>query len=79
MITIQLSEAKAHLGRYAHAASKGQRFVISERNKPVAVIGPTTDSASGVCPKLGLMDGKAAIPHDFDEAVEQFENDYYSE
>ena len=53
--------------------------MISERKKTVAVIGPTTESASGVCPKLGLMDGKATIPHDFDETLEEFENDYYSE
>ncbi|MGB0415616.1 MAG: type II toxin-antitoxin system Phd/YefM family antitoxin [Coraliomargarita sp.] len=77
MTTIQLSEAKAHLGRYARAAAKGEHFIISERNKPVAVIGPTTQSrVSGVRPKLGLMKNKLSIPEGFDQPLPDFEADF---
>jgi prevent-host-death family protein len=77
MTTIKLSEAKAHLGRYAREAAKGQQFIISERNKPVAVIGPAPQSEAGVCPRIGLMDGQAAIPADFDAPIPEFERDFY--
>tara|TARA_B110001469_G_scaffold5352_1_gene5667 strand:+ start:99 stop:458 length:360 start_codon:yes stop_codon:yes gene_type:complete len=61
MTTIKLSEAKAHLGRYAHKAAQGHKFIIADRNKPVAVIGPAPQPDSGIRPKLGLMTGQATI------------------
>ena len=79
MTTIKLSEAKAHLGRYARNAAQGQQFIIADRNKPVAVIGPAPQPDSGVRPKLGLMTGQATIPEDFDAPLESFENDFYGE
>ena len=79
MTTIKLSEAKAHLGRYAHKASQGQQFIIADRNKPVAIIGPAPQPDRGVRPKLGLMSGQATIPDDFDAPIEGFENDFYGE
>jgi prevent-host-death family protein len=33
---INLSEAKAHLGKYVKQAKKGKVFVICERNEPAA-------------------------------------------
>ncbi|NCG08101.1 MAG: type II toxin-antitoxin system prevent-host-death family antitoxin [Verrucomicrobia bacterium] len=77
MTTIKLSEAKAHLGRYAREAAKGQQFIISERNKPVAIMGPAPQGDTGICPKIGIMDGQAVIPADFDQAIPEFENDFY--
>lgn len=79
MTTIKLSEAKAHLGRYARKAAQGQQFIIADRNKPVAVIGPAPQPDSGVRPKLGLMTGQATISEDFDAPLESFENDFYGE
>lgn len=79
MTTIKLSEAKAHLGRYARKAAQGQKFIIADRNKPVAVIGPAPQPDSGIRPKLGLMAGKATIPENFDAPIENFENDFYGE
>ncbi len=70
MTTIKLSEAKAHLGRYAREAAKGQQFIISERNKPIAIMGPAPKSDAGICPKIGLMDGQAVIPADFDHPIQ---------
>ncbi len=77
MTIIKLSEAKAHLGRYAHKAANGQQFIIADRNKPVAVIGPAPQPDSGIRPKLGLMAGQATIPNDFDAPLSDFENDFY--
>ena len=77
MTIIKLSEAKAHLGRYAHKAANDQQFIIADRNKPVAVIGPAPQPDSGVRPKLGLMAGQATIPNDFDAPLSDFENDFY--
>lgn len=79
MTTIKLSEAKAHLGRYARKAAKGEHFIIADRNKPVAVIGPATSPALGTRPKLGLKAGSAKIPEDFDAALEDFEHDFYGQ
>ncbi len=79
MTTIKLSEAKAHLGRYARKAAQGQQFIIADRNKPVAVIGPAPQPHSCVRPKLGLMTGQATIPDDFDAPLNDFENDFYGE
>jgi len=77
MTIIKLSEAKAHLGRYAHKAANGQQFIIADRNKPVAVIDPAPQPDSGIRPKLGLMAGQATIPNDFDAPLSDFENDFY--
>jgi len=79
MTTIKLSEAKAHLGRYARKAAQGQQFIIADRNKPVAVIGPAPQPENGVRPKLGLITGQAAIPEDFDAPLDSFENDFYGQ
>lgn len=79
MTTIKLSEAKAHLGRYAQAVSKGDQFILSLHNQPVALLSSIPDSQQGVCPKLGLMEGKARIPTDFDAPLKNFEKDFYGE
>lgn len=79
MTTIKLSEAKAHLGRYAHQAAQGHQFIIADRNKPVAVIGPAPQPDIGIRPKIGLMSEKATIPDDFDAPLKSFENDLYGE
>jgi prevent-host-death family protein len=76
MTIIKLSEAKAHLGKYARKAAQGQKFIIADRNKPVAVIGPAPQPESGIRPKLGLLTGQATIPEDFDTPPESFENDF---
>ena len=36
LLRINLSEAKAHLGKYAKQAREGKHFLICERNEPIA-------------------------------------------
>lgn len=79
MTIIKLSEAKAHLGRYAHQAASGKHFVISDRNKPIAQLSPVPDERRGIRPSIGLMDGKVRIPENFDAALPEFEKDFYGE
>lgn len=80
MTTLKLSEAKAHLGRYARQASKGDVFIIADRNRPVAQLGPANDSTHlGVCPKIGLLKNQCSIAEDFDAPLPEFEQDYYGE
>lgn len=80
MTTLKLSEAKAHLGKYAKQASKGDVFIIADRNKPVAKLGPAdTDSDLGICPRFGLLKGQCTIAEDFDATVKEFEKDFYGQ
>ena len=39
-MSVNLSEAKAHLGRYLQRVGKGETIVICDRNKPVAQLAP---------------------------------------
>ncbi|TGK42357.1 type II toxin-antitoxin system Phd/YefM family antitoxin [Leptospira andrefontaineae] len=78
MKKINLSEAKAHLGRYLKAASSGERIVISERNRPivelVAISMPKTKKL-----KPGLLAGKFTVPDNFNSPLIEFESDFYGE
>lgn len=78
MKKINLSEAKAHLGRYLKAASSGERVVISERNRPmvelVAISAPKTKKL-----KPGILAGKFSVPDDFNSTLKEFESDFYGE
>lgn len=77
MNSIKLSEAKAHLGRYAREAAKGKRFLITDRNRAMAVLCEVDREPSGIRPRIGLMEGQACIPDDFDAPLEDFEKDFY--
>jgi prevent-host-death family protein len=77
METVNLSEAKAHLGRYADAVRRGRSFLIAVRNRPVAQLLPMPAAELGVRPKVGLRKGMASIPADFDAPLEDFVADYY--
>jgi prevent-host-death family protein len=77
METVNLSEAKAHLGRYAEAVRRGRSFLIAVRNRPVAQLLPMPAAELGVRPKVGLRKGMASIPADFDAPLEAFVADYY--
>lgn len=77
MDTIKLSEAKAHLGRYAREAARGKRILITDRNRAMAVLSAAETGYRGIRPRLGLMEGMASIPEDFDAPLEEFEKDFY--
>ena len=75
MPKINIHEAKTHLSRYVEEAAQGKEIIIAKAGKPVARIAPLT--AVKVARKLGLLDGKARIPDDFnaplpDEVLARF-------
>ncbi len=77
---ISISEAKAHLGRYVSQASKGKRFVICDRNRPVAELrGLETTEPLPKRLTLGLLKGRFAVPDHFNEPMNGFERDYYGD
>lgn len=77
MTPLKLSEAKAHLGKYARRASKGEGFVVADRNKPLAKLVPIDENVSGVKPKMGLQDGQMRVPTDFNAPLTDFEAGFY--
>jgi prevent-host-death family protein len=77
MTTLKLSEAKAHLGKYVRRASEGESIILADRNKPLAKLVPLDELPSGVKPKMGLLEGRAQIPKDFNAPLQSFESDFY--
>ena len=75
MPKVNIHEAKTHLSRYVEEAAQGKEIIIAKAGKPVARIVPL--AAVKVVRKLGLLDGKARIPDDFnapltDEVLARF-------
>lgn len=79
MTTIKLSEAKAHLGAYARRVKEGESFIISDRNRAIAQLVALPPPDQGVQPVIGLFDGQARIPDDFDQPLPEFETLFYGE
>lgn len=63
MPKVNVHEAKTHLSRYVEEAAQGKEIIIAKAGKPVARI--TSLAPAKVVRKLGLLDGKARIPDDF--------------
>lgn len=64
MKTINIHEAKTHLSKLIDAAVNGEPFIIAKAGKPmVKVTLVETESPS----RLGFMEGRFAIPDDFDD------------
>lgn len=75
MTKINIHKAKTHLSRYVEEAAQGKETIITKAGKPIARIAPLA-SAKGTR-KLGLLNGKARIPDDFnaplpDEVLAEF-------
>jgi prevent-host-death family protein len=77
MSTINLSEAKAHLGRYLQRVEKGETVIICERNKPIARLAPLAKDAPGKTLRLGIWKGQFRVPKNFNAPVQEFERDFY--
>ncbi len=45
MATVGVRELKTRLSQYLKRAGRGERIVVTERGRPVAVIGPAAGSA----------------------------------
>lgn len=75
MPKVNIHEAKTHLSRYVEEAAQGKEIIIAKAGKPLARIAPLV--AIKTPRKLGLLDGKARIPDDFnaplpDEVLAEF-------
>jgi antitoxin (DNA-binding transcriptional repressor) of toxin-antitoxin stability system len=46
MKTINVSELKTHLSRYLRMASRGTRIVVTDRDDPIAQLGPLEPTAA---------------------------------
>ena len=76
-MTVNLSEAKAHLGQYVAKASAGEVITICERNKPLAELHPARLSLKPRKLKLGALKGKFKVPDDFNAPLPEFESAFY--
>lgn len=75
MPKVNIHQAKTHLSRYVEEAAQGKEIIIAKAGKPVARIAPLVPAKA--VRKLGLLDGKARIPADFnaplpDEVLAEF-------
>ncbi|MFQ5760378.1 MAG: type II toxin-antitoxin system Phd/YefM family antitoxin [Acidiferrobacterales bacterium] len=75
MVKINIHEAKTHLSRYVEEAAQGKEIIIAKAGKPIARIAPLVPAKTRR--KLGLLNGKARIPDDFnaplpDEVLAEF-------
>ncbi len=75
MKTVNIHEAKTHLSRYVEEAAQGKEIIIAKAGKPVARLVPL--APANAKRKLGLLNGKARIPDDFnaplpDEVLAEF-------
>ncbi|NJK93375.1 MAG: type II toxin-antitoxin system prevent-host-death family antitoxin [Blastochloris sp.] len=75
--TVNLSEAKAHLGRYLQKAARGETILIAERNRPKARLMPLEDGWVSGKPSLRVMAGTFTVPEDLNAALSSLENDFY--
>jgi prevent-host-death family protein len=76
-MSVNLSEAKAHLGRYLQRVGKGETIVICDRNKPVAQLAPLPENQPGKTLKLGIWRGAFRVPKNFNAPLAEFERDFY--
>lgn len=64
MQTVNVHEAKTHLSRYLEQVERGEVLIIARAGHPLARLVPY---ASTLPPRvLGLGQGEATIPEDFD-------------
>ncbi len=78
-MTINLTEAKAHLGQYVAKASAGEIITICERNKPLAELHPAHLSFRPRKLKMGSLKSQFQVPDDFNEPVPEFEAAFYGQ
>ncbi len=79
-MNLNVSQAKAHLGRYVSEAARGKRFILCARNRPVAELrGLATTSDTPVPLKLGVLKGRFTVPDDFNQPLREWERSFYGE
>jgi len=76
-MTVNLSEAKAHLGRYVAKAAGGEVITICERNRPIAELHPAQVSRRPRKLTLGTLKEQFQVPDDFNAPLPDFEAAFY--
>jgi prevent-host-death family protein len=66
MQTINIHEAKTHLSRLVEQAAQGEPFVIAKAGKPIAKVMSLDAPVAGQVRRLGFLEGRIAVPDDFD-------------
>ncbi len=59
MTSVGVRELKARLSQYLHRARRGERITVTERGRPVAIIGPAAQSAGLVGLEAMIRSGLA--------------------
>jgi prevent-host-death family protein len=70
MNTVGVAELRQNLSKYLRLVARGERLVVTERNRPVAELGPppsTGDALRGLPEPLGLTGDPHALSHALDE------------
>lgn len=81
-ITINISEAKTNLSKYANLVKKGKTIILADRNIPFAQIVPLTQTSENIAEKrkhmMGSLRGKIRITGDINESLTKEElSDWY--
>jgi antitoxin (DNA-binding transcriptional repressor) of toxin-antitoxin stability system len=69
MHTIEIEEAEKQLSRLVDDAVNGESFVIARDGKPLVKVEALPVAPSP--PRLGFLEGKIAVPDDFDRMGEK--------
>jgi prevent-host-death family protein len=67
MIMVNVVDAKARLSEYLDAASRGERVVICNRNRPVAELRPVAEAPAAR--RLGIATGEVTVPDSFNDPL----------
>jgi prevent-host-death family protein len=67
MIMVNVVDAKARLSEYLDAASRGERVVICNRNRPVAELRPVAEAPAAR--RLGTATGEVTVPDSFNDPL----------
>jgi prevent-host-death family protein len=75
---VNVHAAKTHFSRLVDEAASGAEIIIAKAGKPVAKLVPLTPPEAKPKRRLGLLEGVAVIPPDFDaplpdEVLDAFE------
>jgi prevent-host-death family protein len=58
--TVGIAELRQHLTRYLHRVAQGERLIVTDRNRPVAELGPPP--ATGAALDRLIADGRVSRP-----------------
>jgi len=67
--SVNVHAAKTHFSRLVDEAAGGQEIIIAKAGKPVAKLVPLTPLTPRPKRRIGILQGLAVIPPDFDAAL----------